>query len=102
VITPTARHKAREAKYAGRRAANSRYMDWLARAGLTARGIIYALIGILAIELAFGNSGHRADQSGAVRVVASTPVGTLLLWLLVGGFIGMALWRLSEARWRRL
>jgi len=30
-------------------------------------------------------------------VVASTPVGTLLLWLLVGGFIGMALWRLSEA-----
>jgi succinate dehydrogenase/fumarate reductase cytochrome b subunit len=102
VITPTARHKAREAKYAGRRAANSRYMDWLARAGLTARGIIYALIGILAIEIAFGNSGHRADQSGAVRVVASTPVGTLLLWLLVGGFIGMALWRLSEARWRRL
>ena len=97
MMTPTARHKVREAKYAGRRAANSHYVDWLARAGLTARGIIYALIGILAIEIAFGNSGHRADQSGAVRVVASTPVGTLLLWLLVGGFIGMALWRLSEA-----
>jgi len=72
-------------------------VDWLARAGLAARGIIYALIGILAIEIAFGNSGHRADQSGAVRVVASTPIGTLLLWLLVAGFIGMALWRLSEA-----
>jgi len=97
MMTPTARHKVREAKSAGRRAANSHYVDWLARAGLTARGIIYALIGILAIEIAFGNSGHRADQSGAVRVVASTPVGTLLLWLLVGGFIGMALWRLSEA-----
>ena len=97
MMTPTARHKAKEAKSAGRRAANSHYVDWLARAGLTARGIIYALIGILAIEIAFGNSGHRADQSGAVRVVASTPVGTLLLWLLVGGFIGMALWRLSEA-----
>ena len=97
MVTPTARHKAREAKFAGRRAANSRYVDWLARAGLTARGIIYALIGILALEIAFGNSGHRADQSGAVRVVASTPIGTLLLWLLVGGFIGMALWRLSEA-----
>ena len=102
MVTPTARHKAREAKFAGRRAANSRYVDWLARAVLAARGIIYALIGILAIEIAFGNSGHRADQSGAVRVVASTPVGTLLLWLLVGGFIGMALWRLAEARWRRL
>ena len=87
MMTPTARHKAKEAKSAGRRAANSHYVDWLARAGLTARGIIYALIGILAIEIAFGNSGHRADQSGAVRVVASRPVGTLLLWLPVGGFI---------------
>ena len=87
MVTLTARHKAREATYAGRRAANSRYVDWLARAGLTARGIIYALIGFLAIEIAFGNSGHRADQSGAVRVVASRPVGTLLLWLPVGGFI---------------
>jgi hypothetical protein len=72
-------------------------VDWLARAGLSARGIIYALIGILAIEIAFGNSGHKADQSGAVRVVASTPIGALLLWLLAVGFIGMALWRLSEA-----
>jgi len=97
VVTPTARHRVREAKWAGRRAANSRYVDWLARAGLVARGIIYVLIGILAIGIAFGNSGHKADQSGAVRVVASTPIGALLLWLLVAGFIGMALWRLSEA-----
>jgi hypothetical protein len=102
-------------------------VDWLARAGLTARGIIYALIGILAIEIAFGNSGHKADQSGAVRLVASTPLGALLLWLLVGGFIGMALraftktpagpwllvlvalglvlfgiYSIAEARWRRV
>jgi hypothetical protein len=97
VVTPTARHKAREAKVAGRKAANSRYVDWLARAGLSARGIIYALIGILAIGVAFGDSGHQADQSGAVRVLASTPPGAVLLWLLVGGFIGLALWQLSEA-----
>jgi hypothetical protein len=97
VVTPTARRRTREARYAARRVGNSRYVDWLARAGFTARGIMYALIGILAIEIAFGNSGHKADQSGAVRVVASTPVGEFLLWLLVVGFIGMALWRLSEA-----
>src|SRR5437773_12057230 len=58
---------------------------------------MYGLIGILAIGIAFGNSGHKADQSGAVRVLASTPLGALLLWLLVVGFIGLALWRLSEA-----
>jgi len=58
---------------------------------------MYVLIGILAIEIAFGNSGKEADQSGALRVLAGTPLGAVLLWLLVAGFIGMALWRLSEA-----
>ena len=97
MFTSTARSKTREAKYAARRAGNSRYVDWLARAGFAARGVMYALIGILAIEIAFGNGGHKADQSGAVRVVGNTPFGAVLLWLLVIGFIGMALWRLSEA-----
>ena len=97
MVTRTARHRSRDARYAARRAGNSRYVDWLARAGFIARGVMYALIGILALEIAFGNPGHKADQSGAVRVVASTPFGEVLLWLLVIGFAGMALWRLSEA-----
>jgi hypothetical protein len=97
VVTPTARHKTREARYAARRAGNSKYVDWLARAGFCARGVMYIIIGILAIQIAFGNAGHKADQSGAVRVVGSTPFGAFLLWLLVIGFAGMALWRLSEA-----
>jgi hypothetical protein len=97
VVTPTARRRAREARHAVRRAGHSRYVDWLARAGFAARGVMYVLIGILAIGVAFGNGGHKADQSGAVRVVGNTPAGAVLLWLLVIGFIGMALWRLSEA-----
>ena len=97
MVTPTTRYRTSRAKYAARRAGNSRYVDWLARAGFGARGVMYVLIGILAIEIAFGSSGHKADQSGAVRVVGNTPLGGLLLWLLVIGFAGMALWRLSEA-----
>jgi hypothetical protein len=97
VFTSTARSKTREARYTARRVGNSRYVDWLARAGFAARGVMYALIGILAIEIAFGNGGPKADQSGAVRVIGNTPFGAALLWLLVIGFIGMALWRLSEA-----
>jgi len=97
VVTPTARSKTREARYAARRAGNSKYVEWLGRAGLAARGVMYVLIGVLAIEIAFGKSGQKADQSGAVRLVASTPFGAVLLWLLVVGFSGLALWRLSEA-----
>jgi uncharacterized protein DUF1206 len=97
MVIPTARHRTRDARYAARRAGNSRYVNWLARAGFVARGVMYILIGVLALEVAFGNSGHKADQSGAVRLVGNTPFGGVLLWLLVIGFAGMALWRLSEA-----
>jgi hypothetical protein len=97
VVTRTARRRSRDARYAARRAGNSKYVDWLARAGFGARGVMYVIIGILAIQIAFGSSGHKADQSGAVRVVGNTPFGAALLWLLVIGFAGMALWRLSEA-----
>ena len=72
-------------------------MEWLARGGLVARGVMYVIIGWLALLIAFGHQSNEADRSGAVRVVANTPFGTFALWLLVIGFAGMALWRLSEA-----
>jgi hypothetical protein len=74
-------------------------MAWLARAGLAARGVMYVLIGIIAIEIAVNGSQQQADRTGAVRLVADTPLGSFLLWVLVIGFAGMTLWRLSEAVW---
>jgi Domain of Unknown Function (DUF1206) len=94
------RHRVRRTGYAGRRTARIRHgrtMGLLARAGLAARGVMYVIIGWLALEIAFGHQQNQADRSGAVRVVASTPLGSVLLWLLFAGFVGMALWRLSEA-----
>jgi uncharacterized protein DUF1206 len=82
---------------AGRRAANSPAMKWLARAGFVARGIMYALIGWIALQIAFGHSSQQADKNGAVHTISSTPFGAFALWVLVVGFFGMALWRLSEA-----
>jgi hypothetical protein len=58
---------------------------------------MYILIGWLAVLVASGNSGQQADRSGALRTVAGTPFGKALLWILLAGFIGLALWRLSEA-----
>jgi hypothetical protein len=69
----------------------------LARAGLTARGIIYILIGWVAIEVAVGNSSREADQAGALQLLARQSYGLVTLWLLALGFAAYALWRLSEA-----
>jgi hypothetical protein len=98
LATWTDRRKAgRSAKSAGRRAADSTAVRWLGRAGYAARGVLYVLVGWIAVQAAFGQSGQQADKSGALQEVSSTPVGGILIWLLVVGFIGMALWRLSDA-----
>lgn len=69
----------------------------LARAGLTARGIIYILVGWVAILVAVGQSKREADQRGALQLLAGKPYGVASLWLLGIGFAAYALWRLSEA-----
>jgi hypothetical protein len=69
----------------------------LARAGLTARGIIYILIGLIAVLVALGHSAQEADQQGAIQLLAGKPYGLVALWLLAIGFVAYALWRLSEA-----
>ena len=98
MATWTARRRGgRTVRSTGRRAANSTGMRWLARAGLAARGVMYVVIGWIAVEVAFHRSNQQADRTGALHVISATPVGGVLLWLLVIGFIGMALWRLSEA-----
>jgi hypothetical protein len=90
-------HRGRRAKSEARRAARGPAAEVLARAGLTARGVIYILIGLVAILVAVGQSGKEADQAGALKLVASTPFGLFALWLLGLGFAAYALWRLSEA-----
>jgi len=81
-----------------RRASDSPAARALARAGLTARGVLYILIGWVAVLVAFGqSSGSQANQQGALELLAKQPYGLVSLWLLGIGFAGYALWRLSEA-----
>jgi hypothetical protein len=84
------------ARSAGRDAASSRWLQWLARGGLVARGAMYLLIGVLAVQIAFGSGGKQADTSGALRAVAVHPGGIVVLWLLAVGFAGLAIWRFAE------
>jgi hypothetical protein len=94
-----ARRRMRGTRISARRAARSPVMAGLARAGLAARGVLYVVIGWIALQIAFGSSGHQADSAGALRLLAQNPVGMAALWLLAIGFAGLALWRLSEAIW---
>jgi hypothetical protein len=77
--------------------ARSPVVGWLGRAGLVARGVVYAVVGILALKLALGDGGKAASQQGALKTVAQQPSGKLLLVLLAVGLAGYAIWRLTRA-----
>ncbi len=80
-----------------RRASDTPAFRALARIGLVARGVIYLLIGWIAVLVAIGHSSRQPSQEGALELLAGKPYGSVSLWLLAIGFAGYALWRLSEA-----
>ena len=84
-------------KQVAHRASDSPAAHVLARAGLTARGVIYLLVGWVALLVALGRSAREADQAGALQLLAGKPYGLVSLWLLAIGFAAYALWRLGEA-----
>ena len=71
--------------------------QWLARAGLVARGVVYGVIGVLALKLALGSGGKATSQQGALETIAKEPFGEVLLIALTVGLAGYALWRLVRA-----
>jgi hypothetical protein len=94
---PTTTAATREARVGGEKVAQSRGFEWLARAGFVARGLIYGIIGILAIKLALGAGGETTNQQGALETIAHQPFGEVLLILAALGLAGYALWRLLRA-----
>lgn len=81
----------------GSQVRNSKAMEVAARLGLGARGMIYLLIGVLTLVLAFGRSRPETDQRGALQALTAHPGGAALVFVIAVGLAGYALWRLTEA-----
>lgn len=73
------------------------WVERLARLGYTAKGIVYAIVGVLAVQAAFGTGGRTTDTKGALHTIAAQPFGKFLLVLLTIGLIGYVLWRFVQA-----
>lgn len=79
------------------RTAQSDWLERLARAGLVARGFLYVVVALLAVQVATGDQEERADKQGALQAVVRQPLGKLLVLGMALGFAGYALWRFVEA-----
>jgi hypothetical protein len=86
-----------KARRGGDKLAGAKQLGWLARVGLVARGLVYGIIGVLALKLALGDGGTATNQQGALKTIADRPFGKTLLVLVAIGLAGYALWRLTRA-----
>jgi uncharacterized protein DUF1206 len=76
---------------------HSTWVEWLARIGYVARGILYIVVGVLAVQAAFGAGGETTDKKGAIETIGAQPFGKFLLVLVAIGLAGYALWGLVRA-----
>jgi hypothetical protein len=82
---------------AARELTHSTLYEGLARAGLIARGVVFGMIGVLALKLALGSGGKTTSQQGALATIAQQPFGLVLLVIVAIGLAGYAFWRLVSA-----
>ena len=74
------------------------WRDPLGRAGLFAKGVLYLILGVLAIQFANGDTtSDQVSQQGAIATLADKPFGKFLLVLLTLGLAAMCLWRAIQA-----
>jgi hypothetical protein len=73
----------------------SPWIERLARAGYVAYGVVYVLIGVLAVQAAFGG-GQATGQEGALRSILLAPLGRVLLGTVALGLLAYAAWRLFQ------
>jgi hypothetical protein len=91
----------------GRLAADHPGVVKVGRAGWFAKGAVYLIAGFLALSIAAKASGWAASTSttgtqeasptGAIKTVAGSRGGTMLLWVLAIGMLLYAAWRVVSA-----
>lgn len=73
---------------------SSNRFEGLVRAGFLSRAVLYSVLGLIALTNV-ERIGSGAD--GIFRAIWDFPLGTVILWLMVVGLAGYALFRLASA-----
>lgn len=95
--TNTVRKIKKKGKKLSHDAAFNPIVETMARLGYASRGLIYFVMGLLAILLAFNNGGKSADQQGAVVAIGGQPEGRALLYVVFIGLVCYSLWGVIRA-----
>ncbi|MBV6626421.1 MAG: DUF1206 domain-containing protein [Rivularia sp. (in: Bacteria)] len=73
------------------------WIERLARFGYASKGTVYFLVGLLAVQAAFGKGGKTTGTEGALKTLVRQPFGQFLLAAIAIGLISYSMWRFVEA-----
>jgi Domain of Unknown Function (DUF1206) len=86
-----------QARATAGRAARSKPLHGLARAGFLGYGLMHVLMAWLAAQIASGRSSAEGDQYGAFGLLARNPAGRALLAAVMVGLAAMSVWQVLAA-----
>lgn len=66
------------------------------RFGFAAKGLVYVLVGFLALKAVIARRGAVQDEQGALHQVLAAPFGKVFLVIAAAGLLMYVLWRLVE------
>jgi Domain of Unknown Function (DUF1206) len=72
-------------------------VETMGRVALATQGLLYVIMGGLAVQIARGDHDAEASQRGALEAVARQPFGKALLAVLIVGLVAHAAWRIALA-----
>jgi hypothetical protein len=78
---------------------NASWIRPIARIGLAAKGVLYSLLGLLAVMSALhinGQTSNHADRTGVFEFVLKQPAGKFLLALIAAGLLCYSIWRFIQ------
>lgn len=90
----------RSVRSSAAKAQDSPALETGARLGYAASGVLHLLLAWVAIQLVVGHAA-TADQTGALESLATTGPGKGLLWVVLTGFVLLAVWHVTEVVARR-
>ena len=85
----------REGRKVARRAAG--WIEPVARVGYAAKGVVYCLIGVIAVMAAVGMRERVADQRGVMKAILAQPFGKVMLLAMAVGLSCYTLWYFIQA-----
>lgn len=78
-------------------ARHSTTLEWFARVGFAAYGVVYLVLAWLTVQLVLSHPSRSVSRRGALHALAQQPLGRTVLWIASAGFVALVLWQACNA-----